>query len=74
MHTVQLKIDNSIYDNVMFLLKNLQLQGLEIKEEKNDIKDIKDNFIIDFSTYKIDSFKDIKDPVKWQKDIRNEWQ
>jgi len=58
----------------MFLLKNLQLQGLEIKEEKNDIKDIKDNFIIDFSTYKIDSFKDIKDPVKWQKDIRNEWQ
>ena len=34
MHTVQLKIDDSIYHNVMFLLNNLKVEGLEIKEDK----------------------------------------
>lgn len=37
MHTVQLKIEDSIYKNVMFLLNNLNLKGFSIKEENNDI-------------------------------------
>lgn len=65
MHTVQLKIDNSIYDNVMFLLKNLKLKGLEIQEDKDRV--------LDFSKYEVKSFENIKDPVKWQKNIRSEW-
>jgi hypothetical protein len=28
---------------------------------------------IDFSSYKIDAFLEIKDPVKYQKDLRSEW-
>jgi energy-coupling factor transporter ATP-binding protein EcfA2 len=62
---VQLKIDNSIYDNVMFLLKNLKLKGLEIQEDKDRV--------LDFSKYEVKSFENIKDPVKWQKNIRSEW-
>lgn len=33
MHTVKLKIDDSIYKNVMFMLSNLKVNGLEIEEE-----------------------------------------
>ncbi len=39
MHRVELKIDNSIYDNVMFLLKNIKSKGLEIKEIDDSICD-----------------------------------
>ncbi len=70
MHTVQLKIDNSIYHNVMFLLNNLNLKGLEIKED-NSREDKIDS--LNFSQYKVKAFEDIDDPVKWQQSIRDEW-
>ena len=70
MHTVQLKIDNSIYHNVMFLLNNLKLKGLHINETKEVTKKINS---LDFSKYKVEAFKDIEDPVKWQQSIRDEW-
>lgn len=38
MHTVQLKIDDSIYNNIMFLLRNLNLKGLEILSDDEDLK------------------------------------
>jgi len=37
MHTVQLKIDNSIYDNIMFFLRNLNLKGLKIESDKEEL-------------------------------------
>ena len=70
MHTVQLKIDNSIYHNVMFILNNLKLKGLEVKEEKTTNTQINS---LDFSKYKVKAFKDINDPVEWQQSIRDEW-
>jgi len=60
MHKIELQVDDSIYEYIMFLLKNLKVKGLDIKED------------IDFSKYKIDSFKEI-DPLKYQQKIRNEW-
>ena len=33
----------------------------------------KDRNLIDFSKYKIKSFDNVKDPVKWQRAIRDEW-
>ncbi len=73
MHTVQLKIDDNIYNNVMFLLNNLNLKGLVIEEQKS-ISDIDDkNDFLDFSNYKVRAFENIKDPLKWQQDIRDEW-
>ena len=73
MHIVELKIDNSIYDNIMFLLKNLKSKGLEIKEIDNSICNDEKKDILDFSQYNIKSFKNITNPVKWQQNIRNEW-
>lgn len=70
MHTVQLKLDDSIYSNVMFLLNNLNLKGLEIKEKFDDKE--KEHTNIDFSNYKIKSFENI-DPLKFQQKLRDEW-
>jgi predicted nucleic acid-binding protein len=70
MHTVQLKIDNSIYHNVMFILNNLKLKGLEIKEESLVEKKID---ALDFSQYKVKAFKNIEDSVQWQESLRDEW-
>ena len=72
MHTVQLKIDNSIYHNVMFLLNNLNLKGLEIKEDGDQILTKKQQMkqLLDNST---NIFADIKDPLAWQKKQREEW-
>jgi|GEM_PF-7118233 len=30
--------------------------------------------IIDFALYPVEAFKKIKDPVKWQQDLRAQWQ
>lgn len=35
MHTVKLKVDDRVYNNVMFLLENLKIDGLEIAEIDN---------------------------------------
>ena len=34
MHTIKLQIKDSIYDHIMFLLKNLNSKGLKIIEDK----------------------------------------
>jgi len=68
MRTIQLKVEDTIYEHILFLLESLKSKGVII--ETNDKKE--DNNI-DFSRYKIDSFSKIKDPVKWQNKIRDEW-
>jgi len=35
MHSVKLNIQDSIYEHIMFLLKNLNTKELEIVEDKN---------------------------------------
>ena len=47
------------------LKKNKEKQNLFNNEDKNSE--------ISFSKYKINSFKNITDPVKWQQEMRNEW-
>lgn len=72
MHTIKLNVGDGIYAHLMFLLKNLQTNELEIiEDEKNELSQKQEN--IDFSKFQIDAFKDIKDPVTWQIEIRNEW-
>jgi len=60
--------DKNLYEKVIWFLNNLKGNGLEIieKEEKNDAKEI------DFSAFKIESFKGV-DGVAYQKEIRDEW-
>ena len=76
MHTVKLNIHDSIYDHVMFILKNLQPKGLEIKELSNDpqSKTTKAKMKDLFANKDIEIFKTINDPILWQEQQRDEWQ
>jgi hypothetical protein len=66
MHTIKLKVNDIVYEHIIFLLDSFKSKGVVIEEDKTEDG-------IDFSKYKINSFKDIKDPVKWQNEIRKEW-
>ena len=72
MHTIKLKIEDNIYKNIMFILQNLQLKGLEIEEiyektsTKTKVKEL-------FSTKNVDTFNTIDNPMLWQEQQRNEW-
>jgi len=69
---INLQIDENIYNNVMFLLNHLKIDGLKIIEDKQEDQKKTDDYI-DFSQYNIKAFKEIEDPVKWQREIRDEW-
>lgn len=73
MHIVKLKIEDDIYQNMMFLLKSLNLKGLEIKEEVGLQKNTKETISNLFKTKKITAFANIDDPLAWQKQQREEW-
>ncbi|MFA7570211.1 MAG: hypothetical protein WCY75_03055 [Sulfurimonadaceae bacterium] len=70
MHTIKLNVGDSIYNHLMFLLKNLKTNELEIIEDKENTTSQEE---IDFSKYKIEGFKNINDSLQWQNNIRNEW-
>lgn len=75
MHTVKLKIEDDIYQNVMFLLSNLKDKGLEIEEEQeeNCSYDIKTKIKSLLENKKTELFSSIDDPMQWQKKQRDEW-
>ncbi len=72
MHTVKLNVGDRAYAHLMFLLKSLNTSDIEVIE---DIPLSKDDTTktIDMSAYKIDAFKYMQDPLKWQQEIRAEW-
>lgn len=69
MHTVKLNIQDSAYNHVMYLLKSLNSKDIEVIEDDNMVNDKQD--AIRKSTG-ILAGKNI-DPLKWQDDIRSEW-
>jgi len=76
MHTIQLKVEDNIYNNIMFMLTNLSVDGLEIKEidkENNNEISTKEKIHKLFSKQRIKPFLEIDDPVKWQQELREEW-
>lgn len=72
MHTIKLNVGNSAYTHLMFLLKNLNTNEIQVVE---DIAQDEDNAsgAIDMSAYKVEAFKTMQDPLRWQQDIRAEW-
>ena len=72
MHTIKLKVGDSAYTHLMFLLKNLNTSEIQVVEDIVQDKD-KSSEVIDMSAYKIEAFKSIHDPLKWQQEIRAEW-
>jgi hypothetical protein len=75
MHTIKLKIEDNIYKNIMFVLRNLKVKGLEIEEidEKPSSENTRLKIKKLFENKKIEAFKSIDDPMQWQKQQRDEW-
>lgn len=75
MHTIKLKVKDSIYSHIMYLLKNLNQQEIQIIEDKEvkDGKNIKLSIQALFREIKIEPFESISDPIKWQTQQRDEW-
>jgi len=67
--------DQQLYDKVLWLLKSLQNNCLEIIQNSSNNaepeKELQDDGL-DFSSFKVESFKDI-DGLEYQKQIRDEW-
>jgi hypothetical protein len=72
MHTIKLKVEDSLYENIMFLLSNLKVKGLEIEEIK-DSNQTKRKIKELFENKKVEAFKSISDRMQWQKQQRDEW-
>lgn len=70
MHTIKLNVGDNAYAHLMFLLKNLNTSEIQVVEDT--VQD-KDGSFIDMSAYKIEAFQTIQDPLKWQQEIRAEW-
>ncbi len=70
MHTIKLNVGDSAYAHLMFLLKNLNTSEIQVVEDRAEEKEYS---FIDMSAYKIEAFQAIQDPLKWQQEIRAEW-
>jgi len=72
MQTIILKVDDNIYEDVLALLKNLSKKGVIIENKTSQVKIKKLKEFL--KKNKVKAFKDIDDAVKWQRDIRSEWE
>jgi len=72
MHTLKLNISDEAYSHVMFLLKSLNKKEIEIIED-NKGSFTKEKILKLLNQNEIKVFANINDPVKWQKEQRNEW-
>ena len=70
MHTIKLNVGDSAYAHLMFLLKNLNTSEIQVVEDRAEEKEYS---FIDMSAYKIEAFQTIQDTLKWQQEIRAEW-
>ena len=76
MRTIKIDVNDNIYEHIIFFLKNLPSNMVKIYEAKNEAEsnNIKDEIEKIFKENNISAFKEIKDPVAWQRSIRDEWQ
>lgn len=77
MKRVTLNIQDSLYDPIISLLKHLGKDKVEIisSEKISTLNEVNLNTRIKnvLAQTNIKTFKNIKDPVKWQREQRDEW-
>ena len=71
MHTLKIEVKDSAFDKVKYLLSNLPADDVKVVSDFKEPERLGKS--IDFSKYNVQSFKDIDDPVQWQKNLREEW-
>ncbi len=70
MHTIELQVQDSVYEHVMFLLRSLDSKGLNFTEYKTNNKNSKYDILEKSAGILADQNID---PLKWQEEIRSEW-
>jgi len=70
MHTIQLNVDDSLFDTVMNFLNRLPKNQLKIEFNESKKNDLEDG--LDFGQFDVKAFGDI-DGLEYQRKIRNEW-
>ena len=75
MHTITLQVKDSMYEHFLYLLKNLNPKEIKVVDEKLSKPNLslKSELQELFNNSDITVFKDIADPVAWQKEQRDEW-
>lgn len=73
MHTIKLNVTDNVYNHLIFLLKNINPEELEIIEDKVITKSTKDLIKEHFNSQNIELFKEIEDPLLWQNKQREDW-
>jgi len=78
MRTLKVEVSDSIYEHIIFFLKSLPKNLINISDERENQpyheKSVKNQMEKLFSTHNIKAFQEIKDPVAWQKSMRDEWE
>ena len=78
MQTLKIEISNSIYEHIIFFLQSLPKNLINISYENNTNNSskasIKDEVEKLFKTSNVQAFKEIKDPISWQKSMRDDWE
>ena len=73
MHTIKLNVTDNVYNHLIFLLKNINPEELEIIEDKVVTKSTKDLIKEHFDSQNIELFKEIENPLLWQDKQREDW-
>jgi hypothetical protein len=73
MHTIKLNVTDNVYNHLIFLLKNINPEELEIIEDKVITKSTKDLIKEHFNSQNIELFKEIENPLLWQDKQREDW-
>jgi hypothetical protein len=75
MHTITLQVKDSMYEHFLYLLKNLNPKEITVIDEKlsKTSGSLKKELHKLFEETNIKAFKDIEDPVEWQRKQRDEW-
>ena len=59
---------------IIYFLNNLPKKDVKVVEDNLLIEEnYRKANVIDFSKFKVDTLKEIEDPVAWQQQIREEW-
>jgi hypothetical protein len=78
MRTLRIDVSDSIYEHIIFFLKSLPTNLINISDEKESKRSqnnsIKNQVEELFNTTDIKTFQTIHDPVAWQKSMRDEWE
>ena len=79
MRTLKIDVSDNIYEHIIFFLKSIPSNLINIRDEKNTTQtkenstkqQLEELFRVNSN---IEPFQEIDNPMEWQKSMRNEWE